>query len=170
MPFLGFEFQPTYDSGDFSISVKGPTGTNLEKMKELMIPIEDELSHPEVDIVGMRLGGTRTGNNQGTTDVKLVPAGERDKTMMQIMDELRAKFRNIKDLNVSVVSGQGGGRGDKRPVQVGLRGSDIDILKVMHKSWRRKSELSPVLLMWIFPVQILSRKLYYVLTPKEPVI
>lgn len=130
VPFLGFEFQPTYDSGDFSISVKGPTGTNLEKMKELMIPIEDELlSHPEVDIVGMRLGGTRTGNNQGTTDVKLVPAGERDKTMMQIMDELRAKFRNIKDLNVSVVSGQGGGRGDKRPVQVGLRGSDIDILE-----------------------------------------
>ena len=61
VPFLGVELQPTYDSGQFSVSFKAPTGTNIEKTKELVEPLEAEIGDlKEVQIVSMRLGGTRT--------------------------------------------------------------------------------------------------------------
>lgn len=130
MPFLGVEFQPTYDSGEFSLTYKAPAGTSIDKMKELVKPIEDEISAiKEVKTVAMRIGGTRTPVSQGNLDVKLVDSSERSRSMTVIMDELRMKLRNVPDLSISVVTGQGGGRGDRRPIQVGLRGSDMDILE-----------------------------------------
>ena len=32
IPLLGFEFQPTYDSGEFNIMLSAPPGTSMEKM------------------------------------------------------------------------------------------------------------------------------------------
>ena len=39
------------------------------------------------------------------------------------------RFQNVEGLKVTVVSNQGGGRGDSRPVQIGLRGSNVKELK-----------------------------------------
>ena len=130
LPFLGVELQPTYDSGEFSVVIKAPTGTDLEKMNDMVEPVEEEIrSLSEAKIVAMRLGGSRTPVSQGTIDIKLVPASERKRSMSEVMDELRSKLKNVPGLSISVVTGQGGGRGDKRPVQVGLRGSDMDVLE-----------------------------------------
>lgn len=130
MPFLGFELQPTYDSGQFNVTFKAPTGTSINKMKDLLVPVEEEISAlPEVKTVAMRLGGTRTNPNQGVINIRLVPMTERTRSMSEVMDELRRSFRSVKDLNISVVSGQGTGRGDKRPIQIGLRGPDIRALE-----------------------------------------
>lgn len=129
LPFIGTEYQPTYDSGEFSVSVKAPAGTSIERMKELTLPLEEEiLQMPEVRIAAMRLGGSRVPINEGNIDVKLIPSSDRDRSMIDIMDELRRKFGNVEELKVAVVSNQGGGRGDSRPVQVGLRGSDLELL------------------------------------------
>lgn len=129
LPFIGTEYQPTYDSGEFSVSVKAPAGTSIERMKELTLPLEEEiLQIPEVRIAAMRLGGSRVPINEGNIDVKLISSSDRDRSMIDIMDELRRKFGNVEELKVAVVSDQGGGRGDSRPVQVGLRGSDLELL------------------------------------------
>ncbi len=128
-PFMGKEFQPTYDSGEFSVSMKAPAGTSIDKMKDLSAPLEKALMETKgVQVVNLNIGGSRRPVYEGTINVKLVPSHERDRSMMQIMDELRAKFRNITGLKVAVLSNQGGGRGDQRPVQVGLRGSELDEL------------------------------------------
>ncbi|MCD7874380.1 MAG: efflux RND transporter permease subunit, partial [Acidaminococcaceae bacterium] len=130
-PFIGTEYQPTYDSGEFSISIKAPAGTSIERMKQLTMPLEEEiLQMPEVRIAAMSLGGLRTPVNEGNIDVKLIPASDRDRSMIAIMDELRRKFGSVEELKVAVVSNQGGGRGDSRPVQVGLRGSDLNLLTI----------------------------------------
>ena len=129
LPFIGTEYQPTYDSGEFSVSVKAPAGTSIERMKELTLPLEEEiLQMPEVRIAAMRLGGSRVPINEGNIDVKLISSSDRDRSMIDIMDELRRIFGNVEELKVAVVSDQGGGRGDSRPVQVGLRGSDLELL------------------------------------------
>ncbi len=129
VPFLGTEFQPIYDSGEFTIRIKAPAGTSIEKMKELTKPIEEEIIKvPEVRVTAMYVGGRRTNDNEGSIDVKLVPSNERSRGMIPIMNELRGKFRQVKDLSVNVVTGQSPGGGDSRPVQVGLRGNDITIL------------------------------------------
>ena len=84
---------------------------------------------PEVKIAALNIGNGRNPVNQGSIDIRLVPSNERDRTMQQIMDDLRAEVRNVQGLSVTVVSNQGRGRGDSRPVQIGLRGSDIKQLK-----------------------------------------
>lgn len=128
MRFMGTEFQPTYDSGEFTINMIAPAGTPIEKMKELSTPIEKEiLSLPELETAYMMVGS----NNmvyRTQMGVRLIPAQHRKRSMMDIMDELRIRFRNVKDLKISVSNNQGVGRGDARPVQLALRGPDLDFL------------------------------------------
>ena len=127
-PFIGVENQPTYDSGQFSIDYKSPIGTSLNKTVELAREIEDRvLAHPEVDIASLYIGGTRNSVNSGSIFVKLHPVNKRSKSMQKLMDELRAEFRNIEGLQISVLSNQGLRRG--RPVECGLRGSDYKLLR-----------------------------------------
>ena len=130
LPFVGTEFQPTYDSGEFSVNVKAPIGTSLQKTVELAKPLQQEISQlPEVKIVALNIGNGRNPVNQGSLDIRLKPSNERERSMQQIMDYLRGRFQNVEGLKVTVVSNQGGGRGDSRPVQIGLRGSNIKELK-----------------------------------------
>lgn len=130
LPFVGTEYQPTYDSGEFSISFKAPIGTSLEKTVSMARPMQDYVAQlPEVRIAALNIGNGRNPVNQGAIDVRMYPSDQRERTMQQVMDKLRAEFRNVEGLKVSVVSNQGGGRGDSRPVQVGLRGSDIKELR-----------------------------------------
>ena len=68
-------------------------------MKELTLPLEEEiLQMPEVRIAAMRLGGSRVPINEGNIDVKLIPSSDRDRSMIDIMDELRRKFGNVEEL------------------------------------------------------------------------
>ena len=130
-PFLGIELQPVYDSGEFSVNVKAPPGTSLERMARLVQPLEQEIaSLPEVRVAATWIGGTRTPVNEGTIGVKLKPANERERSMQSVMSELRKKFSSVGEMQVSVVTNQGGGggRGESRPVQIGLRGSDLEYL------------------------------------------
>ncbi len=129
LPFLGVEFQPTYDSGEFNITVSAPAGTSMEKMKQLMTPVENEvLAIPELKTAFMTIGAQRQPVYKATIGIRLVPSEERSRTMMEIMDELRIKFRDVKGLKIAVQNNQGVGRGDSRPIQVGIRGSELEIL------------------------------------------
>lgn len=129
MPFLGVEFQPTYDSGEFNLVISAPAGTSMEKMKQLCAPVEKEvLAIPELEAGFMILGGNRQPVYKGSMGVRLIPSDERNRSMAQIMDELRIKFRDIKGLKIAVQNNQGVGRGDPRPVQIGLRGPELEVL------------------------------------------
>ncbi len=130
-PFLGIELQPVYDSGEFSVNVKAPPGTSLERMARLVQPLEQEIAAmPEVRVAATRIGGVRTPVNEGGIDVKLYPSDERKRSMQEIMTDLRKKFSSVGEMQVTVVTNQGGGggRGESRPVQIGLRGSDLEYL------------------------------------------
>lgn len=130
LPFVGTEYQPTYDSGEFSVNFKAPIGTSLEKTVQLATPVQKAITDlPEVRIAALNIGNGRNPVNQGSIDIRLKDSDQRDRSMQEIMDELRREFKNVEGLNVTVVSNQGGGRGDSRPVQIGLRGSNIKQLK-----------------------------------------
>jgi len=128
-PFIGKEYQPTYDSGEFSISMRAPAGTSIDRMKDMAAEIEDTLLNtPEVEIVNLNIGGGRGIVYEGSVNVRLKSVDERDRTMMEVMGELRGKFRSVTGMRVAVLSDQGGGRGDRRPIQVALRGSNLEEL------------------------------------------
>ncbi len=131
IPLLGFEFQPTYDSGEFNIFMTAPPGTSIEKMQELAKPVEQEvLALPEKRAAFLNIGYSRNPVNKAMIGVKLKDIDQRGRTMMEIMDALRMKFRNYTGMKISVVAAStSGGRGDNRAVQVGFQGSDMSVLK-----------------------------------------
>lgn len=128
VPFLGTEFQPSYDSGEFQVVMLAPSGTSIEKMRELVAPVEQEiLTIPELRSAYMVVGANRQ-IYRASIGVRLIDLSDRKRSMMDIMDELRIKFRSNKNLKIAVQFMQGVGRGDSRPVQVGLRGADLETL------------------------------------------
>lgn len=128
IPFLGSEFQPNYDSGEFQIVMMAPAGTSIEKMRELVTPVEKEiLAIPELKSAYMVVGQNRLVY-RSFIGVRLIDSGLRNRTMMDIMDELRIKFRSNKNLKIAVQNMQGMGRGDARPVQIGIRGAELELL------------------------------------------
>ena len=129
VPIIGFEFQPIYDSGEFSIAMSAAAGTSMEKMKELITPVEKEvLSVPELETAFLILGSNRQPPYKGQIGVKLVPLSQRKRSMIQIQDELRVKLRNITGLKVAVQTAQNTSRGDARPMQLALRGPELSQL------------------------------------------
>ena len=128
LPFIGVEFQPTYDSGEFNVMLTASSGTSMEKMKELVEPIENEvLSIPELESAFVLIGTNRQ-LNKVNIGIRLIDSADRSRSMSQIMDQLRIKFRTVQNLKVAVQSNQGMGRGDSRPVQVGIRGPELEVL------------------------------------------
>lgn len=126
-PFLGTEFQPTYDSGQFSISLTAPAGTSLEKMRQMIAPIEETvLAIPEKEVAYVTIGSS--GSNHATIGVKLVSGSKRDRSMEEIMDELRHQFVNVGELKVVLSTGQSMGRGNSSPVQIAFRGAELNEL------------------------------------------
>ena len=125
LPFVGTELQPIYDSGEFRVNMKAPAGIGLDQMANWSKYLEDTVMKiKEVSVASMHLGGIRTQVNEGAIEVKLKPLKDRNRGMLDIMSELRKDFRNIGEMQVAVVTNQGS-RGDPRPVQIGLRGSDL---------------------------------------------
>lgn len=128
LPLLGSEFQPTYDSGEFNINMTAPAGTSLERSKELVAQVEKEvMAIPELESAYLVVGTNRQ-IYRSMVGVRLVDASERSRSMMEIMDSLRVKFRDVQGLKVSVPPGQSQGRGDSRPIQLALRGPELDLL------------------------------------------
>jgi HAE1 family hydrophobic/amphiphilic exporter-1 len=76
--FLGYEFSPQYDSGEFNIAMEAPAGTSIDKMKELIAPVEKEvLSIPGLETAFINIGSMRNPVYKGFMGVRLKPAGER---------------------------------------------------------------------------------------------
>ncbi|HWR43636.1 efflux RND transporter permease subunit [Sporomusa sp.] len=143
MPFLGSEFQPTYDSGEFNINMMAPAGTSIERNKELVAQVEKEvMAIPELESAYMVVGMNRQVY-RSMVGIRLVDSGKRSRSMMQIMDSLRVKFRNVKGLKVSVSTGQSQGRGDSRPIQVALRGPELDTLNMYASTLAEKIKQIP---------------------------
>ncbi|WP_094604665.1 Multidrug resistance protein MdtB [Sporomusa silvacetica DSM 10669] len=143
MPFLGSEFQPTYDSGEFTINLIAPSGTSIERGKELVAPVEKEImAIPELESAYLVVGANRQVY-RSMIGVRLIDSGKRSRSMMQIMDSLRSKFRNINGLKVNVSSGQSVGRGDSRPVQIALRGPELDMLNMYASTLAEKIKEIP---------------------------
>ena len=144
VPFIGFEFQPTYDSGEFSIGISAPAGTSIDKMKELVEPVEKEvMAIPELESAFLILGSGRQPPYKASMGIKLTPSSNRSRSMTKITDELRAKLRNNKALKLSVQIAQISGRGDVRPLQIALRGPDLTILTGYAQSLADQMKLIP---------------------------
>ena len=135
-PLIGFEFLPSSDQGSFTISYNLPVGTVLPETNDVAFQIEEVLEDiPEVKTILTNVGTSNMmqmdmSSNAGTITVDLVELDERDRSTTAIMEEVRNKI-NIPDveLDISEQTGMQGGGGNQKPVNIKLRGDDLDVLE-----------------------------------------
>jgi HAE1 family hydrophobic/amphiphilic exporter-1 len=105
-PLLGTELMPQTDSGDFTINVKMPIGTALEKTNETMLKVESIVrANPNVrtafgaagTTLSMRGGTTSLTPYQGSVTVKL--RDDRTQSTQDVMKDLRKELFRLPGVN-----------------------------------------------------------------------
>ena len=136
IPFVGTEFIPSSDQGQFNINITLPTGTNLETTREVVSEVEKIVSEiPEIKSMlttaGEGSGGMRfstEGGNSGTIMVNLVDQNKRERNMAQIINELRKKIGIYPDAQIKF-SEQGFSFSSGSDLEVKISGNSLDELE-----------------------------------------
>jgi CzcA family heavy metal efflux pump len=133
IPFIGMEFFPASDQGQFQIQVETPSGTKIEETKlvadqvsKLFEPYEDIIDNAYVTIGSSGFG---TGSaNTATFTVQMVGASERDMTTTEVVQALDARAHNIPGAEITVSEIQTG-LGTGSAIQIAINGEDQETIK-----------------------------------------
>jgi CzcA family heavy metal efflux pump len=140
--FIGTEFFPDQDEGQFTLTIKLPVGTRSELTAATCDQVEDlvRANVPEVQTmisdVGVpssrssSIGNRNSGSHAANIQVALVPAAERKRSVFEIIKELRPKLGAIPGGTIFVNPG-GFLRfllnfGSSAPLDVEIRGFDLE--------------------------------------------
>ncbi|MFH1861223.1 MAG: efflux RND transporter permease subunit [bacterium] len=136
--FIGSEFFPKSDVGNFAISVEMPPGAKLEETNRVLYRIEAELkSVPEVKTVFSQIGKSESGEftvnegvHLGVVVVQLQDKPPRQRTTFDIIDELRPRLVDIPGAQILLIPGTmfGGGESD---LTIEVMGADMDELTAL---------------------------------------
>ncbi len=143
---IGAEFIPQIDEGQFDINLKLPVGTELGRTEEVIAQIENMVREnvPELRTIMVR-GGVEgegwqalssifqdiTGSHAANLEVSLVDRSKRERSMWEIMEILRQKFKDIPDAEIHVKSAgmteqMTSFGGAAAPIVVEIRGYDME--------------------------------------------
>jgi HAE1 family hydrophobic/amphiphilic exporter-1 len=136
IPFVGTEFIPSSDQGQFNINITLPTGTNLETTREVVSEVEKvvlEIAEIKsiLTIAGEGSGGmgfSTEGGNSGTIMVNLVDQDKRERNMVQIINQLRQKIGAYPDAQIKF-SEQGFTFSSGSDLEVKISGDSLDELE-----------------------------------------
>lgn len=136
IPFVGTEFIPSSDQGQFNINITLPTGTNLDTTREVVSEVEKIVSKiPEIKSIlttaGASSGGmgfSTEGGNSGTIMVNLVEQNKRDRNTAQVINELRQKIGTYPDAKINF-SEQGFSFSSSSDLEVRISGDSLDELE-----------------------------------------
>lgn len=132
VPLIGFEFMPSSDRGSFTINYDLPVGTTLSESDKVAKKVESVLKGiPEVENIFTNVGAgdmmsTSSSSHTGSINVNLVDSDQRERSTQDVIEELRGKLE-IPDVKLifSTQSGMSSGK----PVNIKLKGDDLDLLK-----------------------------------------
>lgn len=140
---LNKEFLPAEDQSRFMVRFTAPVGSSLSFTDSKLKEAEAILNTvPEVTTYFASVGGFGGGEvNSGMAFVTLKPRGEREKDQFAVMDDLRQKFRGIKDVKAFIqdLSARGFSSGRGYPVEFSIQGSDWE--KLTEASEKIKDEM-----------------------------
>ncbi|PAU77984.1 efflux RND transporter permease subunit [Halomonas salipaludis] len=128
------EYTPQEDRGNFIILVNGPEGATFDYIMDYMDEIESRLEpmveSGELERVVIRAPrgfGNIENFNNGFVIVNMADWGSR-RSAWEIMDEVRAKLRDLPGVTASPVMRQGFGQRIQKPVQFVLGGGTYEEL------------------------------------------
>jgi HAE1 family hydrophobic/amphiphilic exporter-1 len=129
-PLIGGGFMPDSDDSEFAVTFETPEGSSLAYTREKADQIQRTLNEIEgVDYAYTTVGAGATGTvNNGSIYVKLTPPGERDRSQQEVMVVARENLSRLFGVTTSVLP-SGGLGGPVAPLQIEVRGPDINVLQ-----------------------------------------
>ncbi len=129
---VGGDFVPMEDNSEMQIIIKGPIGISLESMKEKIKPIVQAISSDKlVEYSVLSIGYTAAKEiHKAKIYVKIVPVEKRSLRQEEIVQKYREKFKQSKDLLVTVEEVPPMDTGtENAKVQIVLTGPDLGVLE-----------------------------------------
>ena len=147
--FIGTEFFPDQDESQFAISVKLPVGTRAEETDKVTRAIETVLQSevPELHAMISNIGvpsarsgnffSRNTGSHTANIQVALVPPHDRERSVFEIINSIRAKVSRMPGATIFVAP-SGFLRfllnfGSAAPLDIEIRGYDLEAGSVLAK-------------------------------------
>ncbi len=138
--FIGKDFMPQDDTGQYQITIKAPEGTSLDVMKQLFAQVEAETKSIPYVTNTLSSIGTGTGShagsaatNEGYLLVELVPLGKRPK-LSKVIESSREMMSKYTGLRIAVAPIGGFGGGGEKELQYNVTGPDLDKLQQYAKA------------------------------------
>ncbi len=129
LPFIGKEFTPIEDEGQFSIQFEAPVGSSIGQTSSIAAKIESRLKElPAVREIYTTIGGQYEGAvTVAQIMVQLDPISERDVSQLELMGMARTRLADLAHLRLSIdpINRMGGGGWRTAPIQYNLRGDDL---------------------------------------------
>ncbi|HLV33402.1 MAG TPA: efflux RND transporter permease subunit [Chitinispirillaceae bacterium] len=131
VPLIGGEFMPETDQGRVSVTIECATGSPLVQLRQIVLRIEEILKEdfPEITSAMFQFGaqsGFNPGGSSGntiTTNFRLVPLNERNRSQKEIENELRKKLQDIAGITYSF---EGGGMmSNQSAIEIKVIGHDL---------------------------------------------
>lgn len=130
---IGQEYSPSEDDSQFQVNVSAPPGTSIQRIDEAARQMESALQNtPEVvdvfaNVSAGGTGGFGGGGARASFTVQTVPKSERNRSVSDITQDIRAFGRTLPGVNVnaeiSSPLGDGFGRGG---IGIQVRGPEAD--------------------------------------------
>ena len=151
LPYVGMEFIPAQDTGEYSVSISLPRGVALRETLRVAGRVEDILNEiPENErimsnvgggggIMGLGLGGG--GSSGASFSGSLVPLSQRNRSIDEIMDDIRERLSVIPGIEYEVTSAGGMMMMMGSDIVIYLLGDDLEQLKVIADAVARRLEL-----------------------------
>jgi len=140
VPFVGGEFLPKMDSGEFTVEVEMPSGTQVEETDQLVKKMLQSIeSIPEVEKYLVTLGADKNATmkidkpDYAMIDVTLAKRGQRKKSTTEIVDELRQAYEGLPgvDIKLQEKGFVASSLFSSDPVYIMIKGNDADQLKLL---------------------------------------
>lgn len=130
------EFVPLQDQDFIIVSGQATPGSSLETTNKLSLQLEEIIkAHPDVASYLVSVGSGGGGGPGGAVTSIFLPVtlhsrDQRKKNHVQIMDELRVKFKTLKGIRVSMrdISSRNLATGRLNPIAFNLRGPNLAVL------------------------------------------
>jgi len=113
LPQVGMEFIPDQDTGEYNVTVSLPNGVALRETMRVAEQVEKVLWEiPENESISFVVGGNSSGlnmfsssqSNTATFSGKLVSREERNRSMEEVLDEIREKLKVLPGIEYEVSS------------------------------------------------------------------
>ncbi len=118
--FIGTEFIPAQDNGRVAATIEMPVGTRMEITKKTAEDLKQlwQKKYPEIDMINYSVGQAASSNVWGSLqnnasniislNLRMLPLGDRNRSMFEICDSIRADLDNMPEVSKSNIIAGGG--------------------------------------------------------------